>query len=72
MIIISLDISFVQKPELWTTAELGTGSWMSGGDIEKLRMMYECDGSKFSLITYINLGTPALRVPRRSARLAHL
>ena len=50
LIIISLDIYifFVQKPELWTTAELGSGSWMSDGDMEKLRMMYECDGSKFS------------------------
>ena len=41
-------IFFVQKPELWTTEELGSGSWMSEGDKEKLRMMYECDGSKFS------------------------
>ena len=50
LIIISLDIFifFVQKPGLWTTAELGSGTWMSEGDKEKLRMMYECDGSKFS------------------------
>ena len=47
-------IFFVQKPGLWTTAELGSGTWMSEGDKEKLRMMYECDGSKFFRSYLIN------------------
>ena len=39
----------LQRPDLWTTEELGRGEWMTNGDVEKLRKMYECDGRKFIL-----------------------
>ena len=35
-----------QRPDLWTSAQLGTGSWMSQGDMSKLRQMYQCDEGK--------------------------
>ena len=37
----------LQRPDLWATEELGRGEWMTNGDVEKLRKMYECDGRKF-------------------------
>jgi hypothetical protein len=35
---------------LWTTEKLGSGTWMTDGDVAKLRMNYECDGRKLVLI----------------------
>ena len=31
---------------MWTTEELGTGTWMTSGDMAKLRKNYQCDGRK--------------------------
>ena len=36
---------------MWATEELGRGEWMTNGDVEKLRKMYECDGRKFILFS---------------------
>ena len=47
--LIILNIDFFQRPDLWTSAQLGTGSWMSQGDKSKLRQMYQCDGRKLSI-----------------------
>ena len=45
-----IDIFNLQRPDLWTSEELGTGTWMTDGDEKKLRMMYECDGRKFNTL----------------------
>ena len=34
-----------QKPELFTTNELGTRGWMTKTDRMEIRKMYECDGT---------------------------
>ena len=49
-----------QRPDLWTSAQLGTGSWMSQGDMSKLRQMYQCDEGK-SLCD--NIQGPCVAIP---------
>ena len=41
-------ILYLQRPDLWTTEELGKakGDWMSENDMAKLRKMYQCEEGK--------------------------
>ena len=43
-----LMILHLQRPDLWTTEELGKarGDWMSENDMAKLRKMYQCEEGK--------------------------
>ena len=35
-----------QRPDLFTTDEMGTSDWMTLGDVTKLRHMYGCEDGK--------------------------
>ena len=45
----------LQRPDLFTTEQMGTNIWLSVGDVSKLRTMYGCDapgqGRKKILLT---------------------
>ena len=45
-----MDFFNLQVPDLFTTEEIGTSSWMTDSDVAKLRMNYQCDGRKLILI----------------------
>ena len=42
----------LQKPELFKTAEIGSGTWLSVKDIQKLKSVYGCPGECHLLLTY--------------------
>ena len=42
----TLTFIIFQRPDLRTSAQLGTGTWMSEIDKSKLRQMYQCDEGK--------------------------
>ena len=44
--------TYLQKPELFKTVEIGRGSWMSVKDVQKLKSMYGCPGECHLLSIY--------------------
>ena len=44
--------TYLQKPELFKTTEIGRGSWMSVKDVQKLKAMYGCPGECHLLLIH--------------------
>ena len=40
----------LQKPELFKTAEIGIGTWLSVKDVQKLKSMYGCPSEHHAII----------------------
>ena len=49
----------LQRPDLFTTEQMGTNTWLSVGDVSKLRTMYGCDapgqGRKKFLLPFLKI-----------------
>ena len=44
--------TYLQRPELFKTVEIGRGSWMSVKDVQKLKSMYGCPGECHLLLIH--------------------
>jgi hypothetical protein len=44
--------TYLQKPELFKTNDIGRGSWMSVRDVQKLKSMYGCPGECHLLLIH--------------------
>ena len=42
----------LQKPELFKTAEIGSGTWLSVKDVQKLKSKYGCPSEHYAIILF--------------------